>query len=99
MYVGISTRCGDFNARKDLTIRLIFCGRKDFTIRLIFIGRKDFTIRLIFTGRKDFAIRLIFTGGKHLYIYKCSPISNWRNCFRPLGLRLFPVVMITCCIL
>jgi hypothetical protein len=50
---GFFTRRGDFNARKDSIVRLIFSGCKDFTIRLIFSGHKDFTIRLIFSIRKD----------------------------------------------
>ncbi len=63
------TRGGDFNARKD------------FTIHLIFTGRKDFIIRLIFTGRKDFIIRLIFTGRKHLYIFFSAYIFNYFSAF------------------
>jgi hypothetical protein len=35
---------GDFNARKDFTIRLIFSNRKDFTIRLILAGCKYFSV-------------------------------------------------------
>jgi hypothetical protein len=96
------TRCGDFNARKDFPIHLLFSSRKDFTIRLIISTRKDFTIRLIFSTRKD------FTGRKYLYIFpvfyfffiliKYAPIFYWRNYFRPLGLRLIIVVMIIYCI-
>ncbi len=66
---GFLPRRGDFNARKDSIVRLIFSGRKDFSIRLIFSGRKDFSIHLIFSGRKDFSIRLIFSGCKYLYIF------------------------------
>jgi hypothetical protein len=33
---GFFTRCGDFNARKDFIVRLIFSKSKDFSIRLIF---------------------------------------------------------------
>jgi hypothetical protein len=58
------TRRGDFNARKDSIIRLIFSGREDFSFRLIFSGCKDFTSCGDFNACKDFSIPLIFTGRK-----------------------------------
>jgi hypothetical protein len=88
---------GDFNASKDFPIRLIFSGRKDFPIRLIFSGRKDFPIRLIFLAASISTYFPAFYFSA--FFIKYAPIFNWRNCFRPLGLRLIFLVMIIYCIL
>ncbi len=65
---GFFTRRGDFNARKDSIVRLIFSKRKDFSIRLIFSKSKGFSICLVFSKSTDFSIRLIFSKSKDFSI-------------------------------